>query len=52
MLAAKGQKTKICPYCGTKVNLQQATRVSAASTAFEASEMLRKLKTQKGATKD
>ncbi len=48
MLTAKAQKTKICPYCGTHVNLLRAQRVAAANTAFEASEMLRKLKSEKG----
>ena len=48
MLAAKEQKTKICPYCGTNVNLQKAQKVAAANTAFEASEMLRKLKSEQG----
>jgi acetyl-CoA carboxylase beta subunit len=46
MLTAKGQKTKICPYCGTHVNLLKAQKVAAASNAFEASEMLRKLKNE------
>lgn len=45
-LTAKAQKTKICPYCGTNINLMHAQRVAAASTAFEASEMLRKLKNE------
>lgn len=51
MLTAKAQKTKICPYCGTHVNLLKAQKVAAANTAFEASEMLRKLKNEKGFTK-
>ncbi len=51
MLTAKAQKTKICPYCGTHVNLLKAQKVAAASTAFEASEILRKLKSEKGFTK-
>ena len=46
MLSAKGQKTKICPYCGTQVNLLKAQKVAAASTAMEASEILRKLKSE------
>jgi hypothetical protein len=48
MLTGKQQKTKVCPYCGVNVNLQKAQRVAAASTAFEASEMLRKIKSQQG----
>jgi len=46
MLSAKWQKTKICPYCGTHVNLLKAQKVDAASTAMEASEILRKLKSE------
>jgi phage FluMu protein Com len=48
MLTAKGQKTKVCPYCGTLVNLLRVQRVAASDSAFEASEMLRKLKSEKG----
>jgi uncharacterized Zn finger protein (UPF0148 family) len=48
ILAAKDQKTKICPYCGVTVNLQKAQKVAAASTAFEASEIVRKLKSERG----
>ena len=46
ILTAKAQKTKICPYCGTKINLVRAQKVAAANTALEASEILRKLKTE------
>jgi hypothetical protein len=48
ILAAKDQKTKICPYCGANVNLQKAQKVAAANTAFEASEIIRKLKSERG----
>ena len=48
MLTGKGQKTKICPYCGEHVNLLRAQKVAAAANAFEASEMLRKLKSEQG----
>jgi acetyl-CoA carboxylase beta subunit len=50
MLAAYTQKTKICPYCGTHVTLQQAQRVAAAKTAMEASEILRRFKSEQGFT--
>jgi hypothetical protein len=46
-LVAKAQKTKICPYCGTQINLEKAPRMAAADTALEASEILRKLKSIK-----
>jgi DNA-directed RNA polymerase subunit RPC12/RpoP len=47
MLAAAEQKTKVCPYCGTQINVQKAKRLAAAETAMEASEMLRRLKAEK-----
>jgi predicted RNA-binding Zn-ribbon protein involved in translation (DUF1610 family) len=46
MLVSKGQKTKICPYCGAHVDLTRAQKVASASNAFEASEILRKLKSE------
>ena len=46
ILCAVGQKTKICPYCGTNVNLQKTRKVASANNAFEASEMMRKLKSE------
>jgi acetyl-CoA carboxylase beta subunit len=48
MLTKPTQKTKLCPYCSTNVNLQRAQRVAAANTPFEASEILKKLKNEKG----
>jgi hypothetical protein len=48
MLAIKGQRTKVCPYCGARVDLLQAQQVASASNPFEASEMLRKLKNEQG----
>jgi len=50
MLTTKKQKTKTCPYCGTHINLTRTQKVAAASNAFEASEILRKLKSEKGFT--
>jgi len=51
MLTTKPQKTKVCPYCGTHVNLQSAIKVAAANNAFEASEILKKLKSEQGFSK-
>jgi hypothetical protein len=48
MLTLKGQKTKICPYCGAHVNLLKAQKVAAATNSFEASTLLRKLKSEEG----
>jgi DNA-directed RNA polymerase subunit RPC12/RpoP len=45
-LAKDGQKTRTCPYCGTRVDVRRAKKVASAKNAFLASEMLRKLKTK------
>lgn len=50
ILAAKEQKTKICPYCGVNIDLLRAQKIASASNPFEASEMLRKLKSEQGFT--
>jgi predicted RNA-binding Zn-ribbon protein involved in translation (DUF1610 family) len=51
ILTIKRQKTKICPYCGEHVNLLRAQKVASAANAFEASEILRKLKREEGFTR-
>jgi DNA-directed RNA polymerase subunit RPC12/RpoP len=38
------QKTKICPYCGFKISINEARKIASAQNAYEASEILRKLK--------
>jgi hypothetical protein len=48
MLTTKGQKTKTCPYCGAHINLLKAQKVAAATNSFEASNLLRKLKSEEG----
>jgi DNA-directed RNA polymerase subunit RPC12/RpoP len=48
ILAAITQKTKLCPYCGSNVNLQKAQKVASAKDAFEASEILKRLKAERG----
>jgi predicted RNA-binding Zn-ribbon protein involved in translation (DUF1610 family) len=50
MLTTKGQKTKLCPYCGAHVNLLKAQRVASATNSFEASIILRRLKSEEGFT--
>jgi DNA-directed RNA polymerase subunit RPC12/RpoP len=45
-LSAKEQKTKNCPYCGSQINLLKAQKIASANTALEASEILRKLKSE------
>jgi DNA-directed RNA polymerase subunit RPC12/RpoP len=44
LLAKENQKTRTCPYCGSKVILEKAKKVAAAENATEASTLLRKLK--------
>jgi DNA-directed RNA polymerase subunit RPC12/RpoP len=47
LLAAINQKTRTCPYCGTKVDLHKTKRLAKAENAFGASEILRKIKAQR-----
>jgi hypothetical protein len=47
LLAAVNQKTRTCPYCGARVDLQRAKRLARAQNAFEASEILRKIKSER-----
>ena len=44
LLAKDEQKTRTCPYCGSKVVLDKAKKVASAKNACEASIILRKLK--------
>lgn len=44
LLARDFQRTRTCPYCGSKVVLEKAKKVVAAESANEASALLRKLK--------
>jgi len=50
LMAPEGQRTRTCPYCGSRINIIQANRIAAAKSAFEASEILRELKSKKGFT--
>ncbi|MDH5483501.1 MAG: DUF1922 domain-containing protein [Candidatus Bathyarchaeota archaeon] len=45
LLAKAEQKTKACPYCGFKIAVQKAKKAASAKNAYEASAILRKLKT-------
>jgi DNA-directed RNA polymerase subunit RPC12/RpoP len=51
-LAAEEQKTKTCPYCGSCVDVRRAKKVAAAESAFEASEILRDIKSRKGFSRE
>jgi len=44
LLARAEQRTRTCPYCGFKVLVNKAKKVASAQNAYEASEILRKLK--------
>lgn len=44
LLAVEHQKTRTCPYCGSKVFLSISEKVASAETAEKASELLRKYK--------
>jgi len=47
MLIADTQKSRACPYCGTRVEARRALVLAAAEDAFTASKVLRELKEQK-----
>ena len=44
LLAKVEQKARTCPYCGFKVLVEKAKKVASAQNAYEASEILRKVK--------
>jgi DNA-directed RNA polymerase subunit RPC12/RpoP len=48
LMAANDQKTRTCPYCGSRIDLKRAKKIASAKNAFEASEILRDLKSRKG----
>ncbi|WNZ29066.1 MAG: DUF1922 domain-containing protein [Candidatus Bathyarchaeota archaeon] len=47
LLAKKFQKTKLCPYCSSRLNLSKTKKVVQAKTAQEASLYIRNLKIKK-----
>lgn len=52
LMALEDQKTKICSYCGTRVDVRRAKKVAAAESAFEASKILRDIKSRKGFSRE
>ena len=44
LLAKADQKTRECPHCGSKIILEKAKKLASASTANEASTLLRQMK--------
>jgi predicted RNA-binding Zn-ribbon protein involved in translation (DUF1610 family) len=44
LLAKEENQTRTCPYCGRTVVVQKAKKVASAQNAYEASEILKQLK--------
>lgn len=44
LLAKSGQKSRTCPYCGSRIPLEKAKKVASARDASEASAILRRFK--------
>jgi DNA-directed RNA polymerase subunit RPC12/RpoP len=44
LMAKAEQKTRTCPYCGSKVVLDKAKKLASAENAYQASTLLRKFK--------
>lgn len=44
LLAKSGQKSRTCPYCGSRILLGKAKKVASAENANEAAAILRRLK--------
>jgi RNA polymerase subunit RPABC4/transcription elongation factor Spt4 len=44
LLAASDKKTRTCPYCGKRVNLEDARIVAKSESAEEARRLLQELK--------
>jgi DNA-directed RNA polymerase subunit RPC12/RpoP len=51
LLAKADQQTRECPHCGYTIQLQKAKKLASASTANEASLILRRLKSEAAAKK-
>ncbi|MCL1970054.1 MAG: DUF1922 domain-containing protein [Candidatus Bathyarchaeota archaeon] len=47
-LSGSMQKSRLCSYCGRRVNLERALCVARTESAVEASELLKQLKVQSG----
>jgi len=49
LMAKADQKTRTCPYCGSRVDVDKARKVASAKSAIEASLILRRLKSDAAA---
>ncbi|MEM3549762.1 MAG: DUF1922 domain-containing protein [Candidatus Bathyarchaeia archaeon] len=47
LLAKNSQKTRTCPYCGSKISLEKALKIAKAENAYKAAALIRKLKEKK-----
>ena len=47
LLGAAEQKSRTCPFCGIRINLQKTKRLAVAENSMIASEILRKIKTER-----
>ncbi len=47
MLVGGDQKTRTCPFCGAKVNVQRVKRLASAENSMMASEILKKIKSDR-----
>jgi DNA-directed RNA polymerase subunit RPC12/RpoP len=46
LMAKEDQKTRTCPYCGFQVNVFKVKKLASARNAYEASEILKNLKSE------
>ncbi|MCJ7470780.1 DUF1922 domain-containing protein [Candidatus Bathyarchaeota archaeon] len=44
LLAKADQKSRTCPYCGCQIIIVKAKKVASAENAYQASEILKRLK--------
>jgi DNA-directed RNA polymerase subunit RPC12/RpoP len=49
LLAKSSQKSRTCPYCGSKIQLEKAKKIAHAKKADEALAILRRLKEEAAA---
>ena len=52
VLAADHLKTRTCPHCSTRIIVRRAKKIASAKDAFEASEILREIKSKKGFSRE
>jgi DNA-directed RNA polymerase subunit RPC12/RpoP len=47
LLAQAAQETRSCPYCSFRISVDRAMKLATAKNAYEASNILQKLKQEK-----